>query len=226
MQVKEEPKKKSPANPRIAEIQKWLKEFSGSIKNAYEVNAEAIREAGTGPGIIEAILWRVAKEDTAMSLTNETMMDVLSPAKLKRELRKQVKLNEQEQESHSKAFEKSRRQLIASKIPEKADDRNRLIDEIENWFKTELPQMRDTKAILSATELRLEAGRDIHPVIPPLKTTADQIAKLRKDEPGRLYVDKNKQVLLLLKPKEKAVLDDKGLRIETAAPTAPSPAMS
>lgn len=214
------------SDPRVREIQQWMGGFGSNIANAYVVNADALREVGAERGIIEKILWRVAREDTALPLTSESMMEILATKKLMREVRKQLKLDDKTQKVQSKAFEQSRLQLIASKVPKKTPDRDRVVGEVENWFKSVLPEMRDTKAILRATELRLEAGKDIHPVLPPLQTTTEQIEQLNKREPGRVYIDKDGKELLLLKPKEEAVLDEKGLRIESAAMAVPAPGLS
>lgn len=218
--------KQSAPDPRVREIQQWMGGFGSNVANAYVVNAEALRELGAERGIIEKILWRVAREDASLPLTGESMMDILSSKKLMREVRKQLKLDDKTQEVHSKAFAQSRLQLIASKVPKKTADRDRVIGEVESWFKSVLPEMRDTKAILRATELRLDAGKDIHPVLPPLQTTTEQIEQLNKREPGRVYIDKDGKELLLLKPKEEAVLDEKGLRIESAAMAVPAPGLS
>ncbi len=214
------------SDPRVREIQQWMGGFGSNIANAYVVNADALREVGAERGIIEKILWRVAREDTALPLTSESMMEILATKKLMREVRKQLKLDDKTQKVQSKAFEQSRLQLIASKVPKKTADRDRVVREVESWFKSVLPEVRDTKAILRATELRLDAGKDIHPVLPPLQTTTEQIEQLNKREPGRVYVDKDGKELLLLKPKEEAVLDEKGLRIESAAMAVPAPGLS
>ena len=218
--------KQSGPDPRVREIQQWMGSFGSNVANAYVVNAEALRELGAERGIIEKILWRVAREDTALPLTGETMMETLASKKLMREVRKQLKLDDKTQQVHSKAFEQSRLQLIASKVSKKTPERERVIREVESWFKASLPEMRDTKAILRATELRLEAGKDIHPVLPPLQTTTEQIEQLNKREPGRVYIDRDGKELLLLKPKEEAVLDEKGLRIGSAAMAVPAPGLS
>ena len=219
------PKPSSP-DPRVSEIQQWTKSFGSSVANAYVVNADALRELGAERGVIEKILWRVAREDAALPLTSETMMEILAPKKLMREVRKQLKLDDKTQKVHAEAFERSRLQLIASKVPKKNPERDRVVREVEGWFKAVLPEMRDTKAILRATELRLEAGNDIHPVLPPLQATTQQVEQLNKREPGRVYIDKDGKELLLLKPKEQAVLDEKGLRIENGAVAMPGPGMS
>lgn len=219
------PKPSSP-DPRVSEIQQWTKSFGSSVANAYVVNADALRELGAERGVIEKILWRVAREDAALPLTSETMMEILAPKKLMREVRKQLKLDDKTQKVHAEAFERSRLQLIASKVPKKNPERDRVVREIEGWFKAVLPEMRDTKAILRATELRLEAANDIHPVLPPLQATTQQVEQLNKREPGRVYIDKDGKELLLLKPKEQAVLDEKGLRIENGAVAMPGPGMS
>jgi len=219
------PKPSSP-DPRVSEIQQWTKSFGSSVANAYVVNADALRELGAERGVIEKILWRVAREDAALPLTSETMMEILAPKKLMREVRKQLKLDDKTQKVHAEAFERSRLQLIASKVPEKNPERDRVVREVEGWFKAVLPEMRDTKAILRATELRLEAANDIHPVLPPLQATTQQVEQLNKREPGRVYIDKDGKELLLLKPKEQAVLDEKGLRIENGAVAMPGPGMS
>ncbi len=117
-------------------------------------------------------------------------------------------------------------ELIASKVSAGTQNREAVIREVESWFKLALPEMRDTKAILRATELRLEAACDIHPVTPPLQATTEQVEQLNKREPGRVYIDKDGGELLLLKPGEQALLDEKGLRIENRAPAIPAPAMS
>jgi hypothetical protein len=218
--------KPSAPDPRVREIQQWMGSFGSSVANAYVVNADALRELGVERGVIEKVLWRVAREDADLPLTGEAMMEILAPKKLMREVRKQLKLDDKSQKVHSKAFEQSRLQLIASKIPKKAPDRDRLIREVEEWFKAVLPEMRDTRAILRAADLRLDAGRDIHPVLPPLQATTQQIEQLNKREPGRVYIDKDGKELLLLKPKEEAVLDEKGLRIESAPVAIPVPGMA
>jgi hypothetical protein len=181
---------------------------------------------GAERGVIEKILWRVPREKPDMQLTAEAMMEMLTPKRLMREVRKQLKIDGKEGLAHTKAFEQSRRQLIASKVSAKTQNREAVIQEVESWFKSVLPEMRDTKAILRATELRLEAGRDIHPVSPPLNTTTEQIEQLNKREPGRVYIDKDGGELLLLKPGEQAMLDEKGLRLQNEAPAMPAPAMS
>ena len=219
------PKPSSP-DPRVREIQQWTKTFGSSIANAYIVNADALRELGAERGVIEKILWRVTRENTDLPLTGETMMEILAPKKLMREVRKQLKLDDKTQKVHAEAFERSRQQLIASKVPKKNPERDRVVREVEGWFKAVLPEMRDTKGILRATELRLEAGNDIHPVLPPLQATTQQVEQLNKREPGRVYIDKDGKELLLLKPKEQAVLDEKGLRIENGAVAMPGPGMS
>lgn len=219
------PKPSSPV-PRVREIQQWIGTFGSSVANAYVVNAGALRELSAERGVIEKILWRVTRESADLPLTGETMMEILTPKKLMREVRKQLKLDSQEHKTHSKAFEQARLQLISSKVSKKTPDRDQVVREVEGWFKTVLPEMRDTKAILRATELRLEAGRDIHPILPPLQATTEQVEQLNKREPGRVYIDKDGKELLLLKPKEEAVLDGKGLRIESAAVAMPGPGMS
>jgi hypothetical protein len=219
------PKPSSP-DPRVREIQQWIGTFGSSVANAYVVNAETLRELGAERGVVEKILWRVTREKTDLPLTGETMMEILAPKKLMREVRKQLKLDDKAQTVHSKAFEQARLQLIASKVPKKTAQRDRVVGEIEGWFKTVLPEMRDSKAILRATELRLEAGVDIHPVMPPLQATTQQIEQLNKRDPGRVYIDKDGKELLLLKPKEQAMVDEKGLRIENGAVAMPGPGMS
>jgi hypothetical protein len=135
--------------------------------------------------------------------------------------RKQLKLDTQEHHAHTKAFEQSRQQLIASRIPADAQNREAVIREVESWFTMVLPEMRNTKAILRAIELRLEARRDIHPVLPPLRATTELVEQLNKREPGRVYIDKDGGELLLLKPGEQAVLNEKGLRIENGPQPCP-----
>jgi hypothetical protein len=157
------PKPSSP-DPRVRENQQWTKTFGSSIANAYVVNADALRELSAERGVIEKILWRVTRENTDLPLTGETMMEILAPKKLMREVRKQLKLDDKTQKVHAEAFERSRLQLIVSKVPKKNPERDRVVREVEGWFKAVLPEMRDTKAIIRATELRLEAGNDIHPV--------------------------------------------------------------
>lgn len=218
--------KPAPDNQRVREIQQWLSAHGGSVANAYVVNAAALSELGAERGVIEKILWRVPREKPDMQLTAEAMMEMLTPKRLMREVRKQLKIDGKEGLAHTKAFEQSRRQLIASKVSAKTQNREAVIQEVESWFKSVLPEMRDTKAILRATELRLEAGRDIHPVSPPLNTTTEQIEQLNKREPGRVYIDKDGGELLLLKPGEQAMLDEKGLRLQNEAPAMPAPAMS
>ncbi len=219
-------KRPSSPEPRVREIQQWMGTFGSSVANAYVVNAEALRELGAQRGVIEKVLWRVAREDADLPLTGETMMEILATKKLMREVRKQLKLDDKTQKVRSDAFEQSRQQLIASKVSKKTPERDRVIREVESWFKSVLPEMRDTKAILRATELRLDAGKDIHPVLPPLQATTEQVEQLNKRDPGRVYIDKDGKELLLLKPKEEAVLDEKGLRIESAAMAIPSPSLS
>ena len=218
--------KPAPDNQRVREIQQWLGAHGGSVANAYVVNAAPLRELGAERGVIEKILWRVPREKPELPLTAEAMMEILAPKRLMREVRKQLKLDSQEHQTHAKAFEQSRRQLIGSKISADTQNRETVVREVESWFKLVLPEMRDTKAILRATELRLEAGRDIHPVLPPLHATTEQVEQLNKREPGRVYIDKDGGELLLLKPGEQAALDEKGLRIENSAPALPAPAMS
>ena len=218
--------KPAPDNQRVREIQQWLGAHGGSVANAYVVNAAALSELGAERGAIEKILWRVPREKPDMQLSAEAMMEMLTPKRLMREVRKQLKIDGKEGLAHTKAFEQSRRQLIASKVSAKTQNREAVIQEVESWFKSVLPEMRDTKAILRATELRVEAGRDIHPVSPPLNTTTEQIEQLNKREPGRVYIDKDGGELLLLKPGEQAMLDEKGLRLQNEAPAMPAPAMS
>lgn len=213
-------------DPRVRDIQQWMKSFGSSVANAYEVNSAGLKEVGAQRGVIEKVLWRVAREDKELALTSESMLDLLTPKKLMREVRKQLKLDEKSHEIHSKAFEQSRKQLISSKVAKKTPDRDHVIADVENWFKTVLPEMRDTRGILRATELRLEAGQDIHPVVPPLQATTEQIEQFNKREPGRVYIDQDGKELLLLKPKEQAVLDEKGLRVEAATVAMAEPAMS
>jgi len=213
-------------NQRVREIQQWLGAHGGSVANAYVVNAGALRELGAERGVIEKILWRVPREKPDLALTGEAMMELLAPKRLLREVRKQLKLDNQEHKAHTKAFEQSRQQLIASKISADTQNPATVIREIESWFKTVLPEMRNTKAILRATELRLEARRDIHPVLPPLSATTEEVEQLNKREPGRVYIDKDGGELILLKPGEQALLDEKGLRIENGAPAMPAPAMN
>lgn len=143
-----------------------------------------------------------------------------------REVRKQLKLDDKSQKVRSEAFEQSRLQLIASKVSKKTPERDGVIREVESWFKSVLPEMRDTKAILRATELRLDAGKNFHPVLPPLQATTEQIEQLNKRDPGRVYIDKDGKELLLLKPNEQAALDEKGLRIENGAMAVPAPSLS
>jgi hypothetical protein len=216
----------APGNQRVREIQQWLGAYGGSVANAYVVNAGALRELGAERGILEKILWRVPREKPELPLTGEAMMELLAPKRLMREVRKQLKLDTQAHQTHTKAFEQSRQQLIASKVPAGAQDREGVIREVESWFKMVLPEMRNTKAILRATELRLEARRDIHPVLPPLRATTELVEQLNKREPGRVYIDKDGGELLLLKPGEQAVLNEKGLRIENGAPALPAPEMN
>jgi hypothetical protein len=216
----------APGNQRVREIQQWLGAYGGSVANAYVVNAGALRELGAERGILEKILWRVPREKPELPLTGEAMMELLAPKRLMREVRKQLKLDTQSHQAHTRAFEQSRQQLIASKVPASAQDREGVIREVESWFKRVLPEMRDTQAILRATELRLEAGRDIHPVLPPLRATTELVEQLNKREPGRVYIDKDGGELLLLKPGEQAVLSEKGLRIENGAPALPAPEMN
>ena len=216
----------APSNQRVREIQQWLGAYGGSVANAYVVNAGALRELGAERGILEKILWRVPRDKPEMPLTGEAMMELLAPKRLMREVRKQLKLDTQEHHAHTKAFEQSRQQLIASKIPADAQNREAVIREVESWFKMVLPEMRNTKAILRATELRLEARRDIHPVLPPLRATTELVEQLNKREPGRVYIDKDGGELLLLKPGEQAILNEKGLRIENGAPAMPAPDMN
>jgi hypothetical protein len=217
--------KPAPNNQRVREIQQWLGTYGGSVANAYVVNAGALRELGAERGVLEKILWRVPREKPELPLTGEAMMEILAARRLMREVRKQLKLDSHEHQAHTKAFEQSRQQLIASKIPAGDQNREAVIREVESWFKMVLPEMRNTKAILRATELRLEARRDIHPVLPPLRATTELVEQLNKREPGRVYIDKDGGELLLLKPGEQAVLDEKGLRIENGAPAMPAPGM-
>ena len=108
--------KPAPDNQRVREIQQWLGAHGGSVANAYVVNAAPLRELGAERGVIEKILWRVPREKPELPLTAEAMMEILAPKRLMREVRKQLKLDSQEHQTHAKAFEQSRRQLIGSRI--------------------------------------------------------------------------------------------------------------
>jgi len=62
--------------------------------------------------------------------------------------------------------------------------------------------------------------------VSPAGFTTELVEQLNKREPGRVYIDKDGGELLLLKPGEQAVLDEKGLRIENGAPAMPAPGMN
>jgi hypothetical protein len=198
-------------------IQTWIGQHGSNIRNAYKTNEHAMNELEARPGIIERILWRVAREKPNFELTTESMLEALGQKNLMREVKKQLKADDLEASKRSKGFAEMRRRLIASKVPKAESQRDAKIAEIESWFQEVLPEMRDTKEVLGATALRLESGRNIHPVITPLGTTEEQIKAFEKGSPGRVYVDKMGTKLLLLKPGEKASLEDGKLAIGAPA---------
>lgn len=161
-----------------------------------------------------------------MELTTASMMDVLAPKRLIREVRKQLKLNDIASTEKVENFEKTRLQLIESVVPVSAANRSKVVKDVEWWFKTELPNMKDPKDILGAAHLRLEAGRDFCAMLPPFRAQQSHLAELSKAQPGRVYTVSNK-TFILIKPGEKAVFD--GLKLtfaeqEPLAWSAPKPA--
>lgn len=199
-------------------IQAWIGQHGSNIRNAYKTNEQAMNELEARPGIIERMLWRIAREKPNFELTTDSMLEVLAQKNLMREVKKQLKADDLEASRKSKGFAEMRRRLIASKVPKSEPERDAKVAEIDAWFKDVLPEMRDTKEVLGATALRLESGRNIHPVITPLGTTEEQIKAFEKGNPGRVYMDKVGTKLLLLKPGEKAGLD--GGKLAIAAPAA------
>lgn len=212
------PTQPAPTQEQTRAIQTWIGQHGPNIRNAYLVNATTLNELEAGPGIIERVLWRVSREVPDFKLDSPSMLEALAPRRLMKELRKQLKLDRKERKLHEKAFAQARRQIISNRVSEQSLDREQVIRDIEWWFKTTLPEMRDTKAIARATTLRLEAGKDIHPVLPPHQATEIQLTALAKAEPGRVYTDKDGALLVLLKPGETLAVSDNGLRIDAQPP--------
>jgi len=50
-------------NPRISAIQAWMGQNGANVANAYRVQATSFEEMGAPRGVIEKVLWRIARED-------------------------------------------------------------------------------------------------------------------------------------------------------------------
>src|SRR5437867_737516 len=90
--------------------------LSATMRISIFVTILFLAPLGAERGVIEKVLWRVPREKPNLTLTGEAMMELLAPKRLLREVRKQLKLDSQENKAHTKAFEQSRQQLIASQI--------------------------------------------------------------------------------------------------------------
>jgi hypothetical protein len=210
-------------NPRISAIQAWMGQNGANVANAYRVQATSFEEMGAPRGVIEKVLWRIAREEPLMELTTASMLKALDQKNLLREVRKQLKFSKQEFKSAAQNFDKSRHAWIASRIPEDAPDRAALVRRVEGWVKLELAEMTAREAIMEAVDLRVQAGEDFRPTYPPARAERKHLDDLAKQHPGRVYHDNSGRGFLIVKPGEKVELTDKGLQI--AGPAAPKPAV-
>lgn len=197
---------------RTQQIQNWIGSLGGSIGNAYRVNEKPLAAMGAKRGVIEKILWRLGKSKPEMQLTPDALLKILEPDTLIKEVRKQMKIDSKEHGLHEAAFRQTRLQLIRSKLGKEAPDKR--VKDVEQWFANKLPEMRDTRSILGAVDLFVESDGKAAPLFVPRLTTPEQIAKLGKTSPGRVYIDETGEALLLLKPGERAVVENDQLRIE------------
>ncbi len=211
---------KSEMNPRIAAIQMWIGKNGSSIANAYQVQASTLEELNAPRGVIEKVLWRIARQEPPMELTTQTLLEALEERNLLREVRKQLKLTDKEVKTSVQNFNKSRHAWIASRVLQDVRDRDALVRDVESWVKSELPEMTDREAIMEAVDIRLQAGQDFRPGFPPLGTQQRHLDELAEQSPGRVYHQKRTgRTFLIVKPGEKATLTDAGIEIK--APEAP-----
>ena len=214
-------------SPRIAAIQAWIGKNGSSIANAYQVQAAYFEELGASRGIIEKVLWRVAREEPLIELTTDSLLKALGEKTLLREVRKQLKLSDKEFKTAAQNFNQSRHAWIASRVPEDVPDRAVVIRDVEFWVKSEIPDMTDREAIMEAVDLRIQAGVDFRPLYPPLRTERRHLDELAKQSPGRVYHQKRTgKTFLIVKPGETATLTDKGLKIAAPEPPKVVPAIS
>lgn len=221
---------------RVKQIQQWIGGGGPSIRNAYVVNASGLAAIGADKqGIIEQILWRIAKETPNLEFTANRLLDILQTKSLLKEAKKQVGLNNKQSVKKERGFDVARRVLIESKVndffeqrlasaaksPDALGAAQRAVDKVANaveaWVKKELPLMTNTKAIQQATILRIEADVDFTPMDAPFGTKPSDFAKLEASQPGRVYHD-NGNTYLLVKPDEKAELGKKGLEFNAKSP--------
>ena len=205
---------KSPlGNRRNDEIQVWIGKFGSNIKNAYDVNGPAMVQLHAGRGSIERMIWKVAKNQPALKLDTNVMLHLLSPQVLIENLKAMAGTQPGQAGDPQNNFKKARRRLIASAVPEKAENRELTILGIERWFSRMLPQLRDSKAIEGAAKLRYEAKKDFTITPVPKGATSAMLKSLHSNCPGRVYRDKlRKKDYLILIPGEKALMssaDDK-----------------
>ena len=211
----------APVNPRIAEIQKWISVCGGSIANAERVNKTALEELGSKPGTVMQVLWRLAKAEPPIALTVETMLGILEEKNLVKEVKKQLKLTSKDVKTTTKNFEKSRDVWVASLVPKDAPDREAAVKAVQRWVKTEIPGMTNREDIMKATELRIQAGKDIRPTFFPSDALPRHITEFKEKNPGRVYHDPEQDKdYLILKPGEKAEVTGRGLTV-SEAPKAP-----
>jgi hypothetical protein len=207
------------ADPRIAEIQRWISQFGSSIGNAQRVNKSELDEIGATSGTVMQVIWRLAKAEPPVELNADTMLGILEERALLREVKKQLKLSSKEVKSSEKNFEKSRDVWVASLVPQETPDRGTVVKAVQRWVKTELPDLRDREAIMEAAALRVEAGVDFRTRFVPVDATAQQINDLEEKHPGRVYRDsRENKVFLVLKPNEKAEVTQRGLVVSATTP--------
>ena len=132
---------KNEMNARIAAIQMWIGKNGSSIANAYQVQASTLEELNAPRGVIEKVLWRIARQDPPMELTTQSLLEALEERNLLREVRKQLKLTDKEVKTSAQNFNKSRHAWIASRVPEDVRDRDALVRDVEFWVKSELSEM-------------------------------------------------------------------------------------
>ena len=219
-------KPQNQTDPRIAAIQAWIGQNGANVANAYRVQATKFEEMGAPRGVIEKVLWRIAREEPLIDLTTNTMLKALDEKNLLKEVRKQLKFSKQEFQSAVQNFDKSRLAWIASRIPGDVPDREEVVKKVEKWVKTEIPDMTAREAIMEAVDLRVEADRDFRPAFPPLRTEKRHLDELAKQHPGRVYHEKRTgRDFLILKPGEAVELTERGLQITGPVPKVPVPAM-
>jgi hypothetical protein len=202
---------------RVGDIQKWIGAHGPSIRNAYLTQESSLAELEAPAGIIEKVLWRLARQVPLMELNTGTMLKALEQKKLLLEVRRQMKTAKQVQQA-SQGFDGSRRSWIASRVPKETPDRSKVVQDVERWVKLEIPDMTDCKSIMAATDLRLQAGTDFRPMIPPLRTEEKHLDALAKQSPGRVYQEKSGRRFIVARPGETVELGQKGLLIHSPEP--------